>query len=1068
MHKESHIKILHVDDDAGYQELLQIRIRRSHPGYEIIRVSSVSEALARLAVGDIDCIISDYQMPGRTGIELLVEVRTIDEHIPFIFLTGQGSEEVAAEALRSGASSYFAKDREFALIDRLIKTITIQVQSHRAWMERQKTLAELQKLHHAVMQSPNLIVITDANAKFEFCNSRFEEFTGYSQEDVAGQNPSMLKSGLTPISTYKEMWRALRKGETWRGILVNRKKDGDLYWESASISALRDEHGNIVRYVKVGEDITNALARERKLEMLSEQYRNLERIINSGPSIVFLWRNEPGWPVEFVSTNISHFGYSPDEFLSGSILYRDIIHPDDLQRVEREVSRKKNALSDDDHFEQKYRIRTRAGETIWVKDYTWVKRDETGAITHYQGFILDYTSKKSLEAELDRKNLELETRVRQLGLANAVSRILAENERPTKEIFARIADLIPTGFADQNGIRSRIVYNGEAIGSAVCEGESIDLSVPLHEHGAVCGAIELILSSSDARISVENVHPFIINLAETISLFLGKRYAFNLITRTRNFYQQLIDVMPIPVMRCDARGTISYFNKALSEFIGRTVEDEIAAGWGDSIHPDDRNEIRRQFELALATRLPMTSRMRLRRADGAWRTMLNSVNPVYDESGEFAGLIGSSHDLTDMIESERRISESEEKYRNLVDMAQDGIIITQHDHFVYANQACAEMLGYTVEEMIGSCFTEFIHPDSLPQVSDFYHRRVRGEQVPSVYETGLIDKQGNKRHVEINSRRIVHQGEAAVLTFVRDISHRRQMQMELAHAQKLEAIGHLAAGIAHEINTPIQFIGDNTRFIKRAFTDVLPLIDLSARIIRGETLTGEELRASIRETLANTDVEFLKAEIPEAIGQSLDGLDRVAKIVRAMKSFSHPGSDEKIVSDINKIIEDTVTVSRNEWKYVADLNLDLTPNLPPVPCLPNQISQVFLNLIINAAHAIEQVVGTRGDAKGMINISTGRNNGSVEIKVADSGAGIPEAIRSKIFTPFFTTKPPGKGTGQGLAISLDVVSNKHGGALFFESDPGHGTCFTIRLPLTDNTTARHDSGQGETDATDVR
>ncbi len=206
---------------------------------------------------------------------------------------------------------------------------------------------------------------------------------------------------------------------------------------------------------------------------------------------------------------------------------------------------------------------------------------------------------------------------------------------------------------------------------------------------------------------------------------------------------------------------------------------------------------------------------------------------------------------------------------------------------------------------------------------------------------------------------------------------------------------------------------------------------------------------NIKKLKEETDFNYLQEEIPKAIKQTLEGVERVAKIVRAMKEFSHPGPKEKTPTNLNRAIENTVTVARNEWKYVAEITLDLDPDLPLVPCLPQEFNQVILNLIVNAAHAIGDVVGHGGQEKGTISVSTRRKGDKVEIKVADTGTGIAPEIRSKIFDPFFTTKEVGKGTGQGLAIARSIIVDKHGGTITFETEVSKGTTFTICLPLAE-------------------
>ncbi|MCG8019078.1 MAG: ATP-binding protein, partial [Candidatus Thiodiazotropha weberae] len=195
------------------------------------------------------------------------------------------------------------------------------------------------------------------------------------------------------------------------------------------------------------------------------------------------------------------------------------------------------------------------------------------------------------------------------------------------------------------------------------------------------------------------------------------------------------------------------------------------------------------------------------------------------------------------------------------------------------------------------------------------------------------------------------------------------------------------------------------------------------------------------------DLEYLQEEIPKSIQQTLDGVDRVATIVRAMKEFSHPGSEEKTLTDINKAIESTVTVARNAWKYHAELSLDLQPALPQVPCIPGPVNEVLLNIIVNAAHAIAEKVGESGEL-GNIIITTESKDDWCVIRISDSGSGIPEDARNHVFDPFFTTKEVGKGTGQGLSLSHKIIVDQHDGELSFETELGIGTTFIIKLPIT--------------------
>jgi signal transduction histidine kinase len=274
-----------------------------------------------------------------------------------------------------------------------------------------------------------------------------------------------------------------------------------------------------------------------------------------------------------------------------------------------------------------------------------------------------------------------------------------------------------------------------------------------------------------------------------------------------------------------------------------------------------------------------------------------------------------------------------------------------------------------------------------------------------------------------------------------------KMEIDLRHAQKLEAVGALAAGIAHEINTPVQFVSDNTHFLREAFHAIAGVVKKYEKIYDEDVAAGGAHRPSIDDVDAErgrADWRYLQEQIPKALEQAIEGLGRVATIVRAMKDFSHVDHRQMAAADINKAIQSTLIVARNELKYVADVECDYG-NLPPVVCSIGDLNQVFLNLLVNAAHAISDVLKATG-RRGMIGVRTREENGLVELAISDTGTGIPEEIREKVFDPFFTTKEVGKGTGQGLAIARSIVVVKHGGTLTFDTKLGGGTTFYVRIP----------------------
>jgi signal transduction histidine kinase len=399
-------------------------------------------------------------------------------------------------------------------------------------------------------------------------------------------------------------------------------------------------------------------------------------------------------------------------------------------------------------------------------------------------------------------------------------------------------------------------------------------------------------------------------------------------------------------------------------------------------------------------------------------------------------------------EALRRAHEEAELFINSVPSILIGI--SRDSRIKRWNLEAAKVFGLVKAEVVGkrlaACGVQWVRSDIQVEIDSWCAGREmrRVEALPFVID-------GETRFLGLTLNWICAPEERIdeLLIIGSDVTDREILGQQLRQAQKLEAIGQLAAGIAHEINTPTQYVGDNTRFLQESWHSFNELLAI-AREMRQLAATGPISPQTLQrfDALAQAaDFEYLQTEIPRAIEQSLDGIDRVAKIVRAMKDFSHPGSEEKRSIDINQAIETTITVARNEWKYVSDLETHFDSNLPLVSCHAGEFNQVILNLLINAAQAIAQALENGSQGKGKIVVSTVRDQDWIEISISDTGAGIPEAVRSRVFEPFFTTKPVGKGTGQGLALAHTAIVRRHGGKIWFDSELGKGTTFYIRMPL---------------------
>ncbi|MBC8025775.1 MAG: PAS domain-containing protein [Steroidobacteraceae bacterium] len=355
-------------------------------------------------------------------------------------------------------------------------------------------------------------------------------------------------------------------------------------------------------------------------------------------------------------------------------------------------------------------------------------------------------------------------------------------------------------------------------------------------------------------------------------------------------------------------------------------------------------------------------------------------------------------------------------------------------NFIAINAHLALNMGTTSEEAIGkSDFDYFSRELAEKFFADEQALLKSGQAIIGLEEPGFDKATGEERTV-VTSKVPLKDENGDVIGIIGmgfDITERKRAEQRLAAGERLESIGRLAAGVAHEINTPIQYLNDSVAFIREALQDILA--------------HNAKLQAKLPDEPLDEDVEELRLELPPALARVADGLGRIAEIVRSMKEFSYADQREMSQVDLNRAINSTLVIARSEYKYVAEVETQLDSALPPVTCHGGQINQVVLNLVVNAAHAIADRVKGSHD-KGLITVRTYLEGDFAVIMIGDTGGGIPDAIRKRIFEPFFTTKEVGKGTGQGLSIAHNVVKN-HGGSLDFQSEMGKGTNFFIRLPI---------------------
>ncbi|GJL56111.1 MAG: hypothetical protein NPIRA02_32430 [Nitrospirales bacterium] len=509
----------------------------------------------------------------------------------------------------------------------------------------------------------------------------------------------------------------------------------------------------------------------------------------------------------------------------------------------------------------------------------------------------------------------------------------------------------------------------------------------------------------------------------------------------------------------DSEGKTTFLNQAAARMLGHEASDLIGRSMHAIIHHTHSDGSPYQWE-----HCPLFSTLHdgqshhsedeiLWRKDGTSFPISYTSTPILDGT-TVSGAVVVFNDITDRIEADKALKNSFLFTDKLLASLSSILIgIDRNDCIMRWNNAAKNTFSLSADQVLGKPFLASGIPIDMQPICLAILDCLTVEKTICLNEVTFTKPDGQEGILEVFVTPIMGEDQhiSGHLILATDMTEKKQLQTQLSLVQKMESIGHLAAGIAHEINTPIQFVNDNLQFLKDSFASLDGVLTAYGSLHEAleAGVVDPELLATGRAAITEADLEYLTDEVPKAIGQSLDGVDRVAKIVRAMKEFSHPGNTQKKPTDLRHAIENTITVASNEWKYVAEVEMQIEDDLPVIPCLPGELNQVFLNIIVNAAHAISDVGHQNtGDEKGTILITAGTVGPNVEIRISDTGPGIPESIQHKIFDPFFTTKDVGKGTGQGLAIAHDVVVNKHQGTLTVESIPEKGTTFIILLPIT--------------------
>ncbi len=503
------------------------------------------------------------------------------------------------------------------------------------------------------------------------------------------------------------------------------------------------------------------------------------------------------------------------------------------------------------------------------------------------------------------------------------------------------------------------------------------------------------------------------------------------------------------VVMIDTSFEITYWNNAAQHMFGYSADEALGKNLNiilvkNQDHIDILNEITNLSTINIDLSVNHTIELAAKHRSG-------SVFPIELSASAFQynnewHIICSIHDITKIKLAESSQRASKEMFLNVVERNHIGILaVNRLGICVYANGAAEEIIGKERSDLVERDLEYPLDTESSTELK-------------------ITRDDGSTVVAEVNVSKTLWNGSFAHLIMLHDISARKEAEStakehetKLQQIQKFESLGQMAAGIAHEINTPIQFIGDNAHFLQEAFEDIESLFKAYDRL-HNSTGYSHQLEEAVTNTKSLTneiELDELREEIPCAIREVLKGVDRVSNIVKSMKYFSHPGTHEKEFVDINPVIENAINISRSEWKYDADISTELDSNLQTIPCISGEFDQAILNMIVNAAHAIKEAKEIDTSRNGEIYIQTRKYDDWAIISISDNGTGIPTELHSKIFDPFFTTKKAGVGTGQGLSLAYSTLVDKLGGHIEVESEINRGTTFTIWLPASDQGQVKH-------------
>lgn len=962
------IRILLLEDSPGDAELVERRLINDGLSFDIMTVDSAKGFLDGINEFRPDVILSDLRLPSYDGETALRTAREQCPEAPFIILTGAVGEERAVDMLHKGATDFILKSN----LARLDPSIRRAVKESRLIRDRRLLLSTLRDTEDRYRSLVENIPVGVFRASIKPPARVLHANLAMAHMVGLDKTEELVSMPVKELYDDEHDRESFLEEITARGSAIGRevrlkRKDGGLFWVSVTATCHRNPAGEIDWIEGIMENITERKRAESETAEILRKQREITVLQQSLLAPAALEKK-----LKSITDGIVRI-FDVDFCRIWLIRHGDLCEQGCIHEQEREGP----------HV---CRYRERCLHML----------ASSGRYTHTDGEIHRRVPFGCYKIGLVASDEE----------HKFVTNDVQNEPRVHNHDWARELGLV--SFA---GYQLR-VPGGQTIGV-------------------------LALFSRHKITPVED--SMLDGLGSTTALIIRQAGGEEALRASEEMFRGLFESSRDAIMTVEPPSwtftsgnpaTLAMFGlKSVDEFISRTPMD-----FSPEMQPDGRSSAEKALEMIEAALREGSKYLEWthRRVDGKEFPATVLLTRVTLTGKTF--LQATVRDITEQKKAEMRLRRANEEMDLLLGSIMSVIIgVSTRDRITHWNHAAEKLFGVDAKSVVGKLFIECgvdwdwksiyeaistsIVQDTTVRLDNVrYSRRDKSEGILGLTVNPL------KRENEILE---------GFMILGTDLTERRLLEHRLLQAQKLESIGQLAAGVAHEINSPLQYVGDNLKFIMK-----------SVSMLLGAVMSNEDIVNTVKKT---TDLSYLSDELPKAIEQSVDGVMRVSKIVQSMKAFAHPGVGKKIATNINKSIENTTVVSKNEWKYDSDLDLSLDPNLPPVPCFETEFNQVILNLIVNAVDAIKEAIKKGLIPRGKIKIATRLEGENVFISVEDNGTGIPESIRQRIFDPFFTTKEVGRGSGQGLAIAHSIIVEKHEGDLYFESESGKGARFIIRL-----------------------